>query len=88
MDVFLLLLHLVAGELYHGETLQLMLNRWCKLEKDFKTHGRFDISKIPDIYDCIKYDLLHNRYGCDQPRCHTLWVGVCAWCVCMVCACV
>lgn len=52
----------VTGELYHGETLQLMLNRWKKLEKDFKqNHGRFDISKIPDIYDCIKYDLLHNR---------------------------
>jgi hypothetical protein len=23
-------------------------------------NGVFDISKIPDIYDCIKYDLLHN----------------------------
>ena len=21
----------------------------------------FDISKLPDIYDCIKYDLLHNK---------------------------
>ena len=49
--------------LYHEETLQLMVNRWKKLEKDFKLkNGRFDISKIPDIYDCIKYDLLHNRY--------------------------
>lgn len=23
--------------------------------------GRFDVSKIPDIYDCIKYDLQHNQ---------------------------
>ena len=29
--------------------------------QDFKLKdGQFDISKIPDIYDCIKYDLLHN----------------------------
>nr|XP_039247814.1 inositol hexakisphosphate and diphosphoinositol-pentakisphosphate kinase 2-like isoform X3 [Styela clava] len=48
-------------ELYHNETLGLMLQRWAKLEKDFKIHKkRFDISKIPDIYDCIKYDLQHN----------------------------
>jgi len=53
---------LIPGDLYHGETLQLMVNRWSKLEKDFKqAEGKFDISKIPDIYDCIKYDLLHNR---------------------------
>lgn len=24
--------------------------------------GQFDISKIPDIYDAIKYDLLHNHH--------------------------
>ncbi|KAG8598264.1 hypothetical protein GDO81_002542 [Engystomops pustulosus] len=48
-------------QLYHSETLELMLRRWCKLEKDFKTkNGRYDISKIPDIYDCIKYDVQHN----------------------------
>ncbi|CAF0929451.1 unnamed protein product, partial [Didymodactylos carnosus] len=48
--------------LYHSETWQLMLRRWCKLEKDFyNSHkDRFNINKIPDIYDCIKYDLLHN----------------------------
>ena len=40
-----------------------MQKRWGKLVKDFQlSSGRFDISKIPDIYDCIKYDLLHNRY--------------------------
>ncbi|KAM7339772.1 hypothetical protein ACRRTK_000387 [Alexandromys fortis] len=48
-------------KLYHSETLELMLRRWSKLEKDFKTkNGRYDISKIPDIYDCIKYDVQHN----------------------------
>ncbi|XP_062068321.1 inositol hexakisphosphate and diphosphoinositol-pentakisphosphate kinase 2 isoform X6 [Lepus europaeus] len=48
-------------QLYHSETLELMLRRWSKLEKDFKTkNGRYDISKIPDIYDCIKYDVQHN----------------------------
>lgn len=50
------------SDLYHGETWELMARRWVKLEKDFKTkNGTFDISKIPDIYDCIKYDLQHNR---------------------------
>ena len=45
------------------ETLPLMTMRWAKLEKDFfnKRSGKFDISKIPDIYDCIKYDVLHNK---------------------------
>lgn len=48
-------------QLYHSETLELMLRRWCKLEKDFKMkNGRYNISKIPDIYDCIKYDVQHN----------------------------
>ncbi|XP_043833546.1 inositol hexakisphosphate and diphosphoinositol-pentakisphosphate kinase 2 isoform X8 [Dromiciops gliroides] len=48
-------------QLYHSETLELMLRRWSKLEKDFKTkNGKYDISKIPDIYDCIKYDVQHN----------------------------
>uniref|UniRef100_A0ACB8EQL5 Inositol hexakisphosphate and diphosphoinositol-pentakisphosphate kinase 2 n=1 Tax=Sphaerodactylus townsendi TaxID=933632 RepID=A0ACB8EQL5_9SAUR len=48
-------------QLYHSETLELMLRRWAKLEKDFKTkNGKYDISKIPDIYDCIKYDVQHN----------------------------
>jgi len=41
-----------------------MARRWGKLEKDFKLRDHvleFDISKIPDIYDCIKYDLQHNQ---------------------------
>ncbi|XP_056592987.1 inositol hexakisphosphate and diphosphoinositol-pentakisphosphate kinase 2 isoform X3 [Triplophysa dalaica] len=48
-------------QLYHSEILDLMLRRWSKLEKDFKMkNGRYNISKIPDIYDCIKYDVQHN----------------------------
>ncbi|XP_060693068.1 inositol hexakisphosphate and diphosphoinositol-pentakisphosphate kinase 2 [Hemiscyllium ocellatum] len=48
-------------QLYHSESLELMLRRWAKLEKDVKLkNGRYDISKIPDIYDCIKYDVQHN----------------------------
>ncbi|XP_034031818.1 inositol hexakisphosphate and diphosphoinositol-pentakisphosphate kinase 1 isoform X4 [Thalassophryne amazonica] len=48
-------------QLYHSETLELMLQRWSKLERDFRMkNGRYDISKIPDIYDCIKYDTQHN----------------------------
>ena len=59
--------------LYNNETFEMMARRWGKLEKDFKPRhtdrqaengggGIFDISKIPDIYDCIKYDTLHNPH--------------------------
>lgn len=50
--------------MYHGETWELMARRWGKLEKDFKLREdrpEFDMSKIPDIYDCIKYDVQHNQ---------------------------
>ncbi|XP_070280088.1 inositol hexakisphosphate and diphosphoinositol-pentakisphosphate kinase 1 isoform X19 [Myotis yumanensis] len=51
----------VDVQLYHSETLELMLQRWSKLERDFRQKsGRYDISKIPDIYDCVKYDVQHN----------------------------
>ncbi|KFD48371.1 hypothetical protein M514_10783 [Trichuris suis] len=50
--------------LYMGENWDLIERRWGKLVKDFRySKGNihvFDISKIPDIYDCIKYDLEHN----------------------------
>lgn len=49
-------------DLYHNESWELMIRRWSKLLKDFKLKtGLFDISKIPDIYDCTKYDLQHNN---------------------------
>ncbi|XP_063437646.1 inositol hexakisphosphate and diphosphoinositol-pentakisphosphate kinase 2-like isoform X5 [Mytilus trossulus] len=49
-------------KLYNGESWELLIRRWAKLEKDFRMKdGGFEISKIPDIYDCIKYDLQHNQ---------------------------
>jgi len=40
-----------------------MGRRWGKIEKDFSPKNKkFDISKVPDIYDCIKYDLQHNQH--------------------------
>ncbi|XP_047133607.1 inositol hexakisphosphate and diphosphoinositol-pentakisphosphate kinase 2 isoform X1 [Hydra vulgaris] len=47
--------------LYHDETLNLMRHRWEKLEKDFSGGDEFDISLIPDIYDSVKFDYVHNR---------------------------
>ncbi|KAL5500195.1 hypothetical protein EMCRGX_G011713 [Ephydatia muelleri] len=48
--------------LYHEELLDMALNRWEKLETDFKDkNGHFDISKILHIYNWVTYDLLHNR---------------------------
>lgn len=60
--------------LYHGETWDLLQRRWAKLEKDFKfpRSKRFDISKIPDIYDCIKYDLQHNQHTLQFQFAHEL----------------
>lgn len=46
----------------NSESLLLMFKRWEKINKDFfsKKKGKYEISKIPDIYDCIRYDLIHN----------------------------
>ena len=42
------------------ESLTLFYKRWYKLEYDFLQKDQFNISKIPDIYDSVTYDLLHN----------------------------
>lgn len=53
---------ILTDKLYKSESWELMVRRWSKLVKDFRMKdGRWDISKIPDIYDCIKYDLQHNH---------------------------
>jgi inositol hexakisphosphate/diphosphoinositol-pentakisphosphate kinase len=48
----------------NGESWSIMAERWSKLTKDIysKKTQQFDISKIPDIYDNCKYDILHNQH--------------------------
>ncbi|KAK3786902.1 hypothetical protein RRG08_017499 [Elysia crispata] len=61
--------------LFNGESWELLIRRWAKLEKDFRLkNDRFDISKIPDIYDCIKYDLQHNQKTLQFKRAHELFM--------------
>ena len=45
------------------EKVILIYKRYVKLYKDFydSSKNKFDISKIPDIYDNIKYDIIHNK---------------------------
>ena len=45
------------------EKVILIYKRYVKLYNDFynKKKNKFDISKIPDIYDNIKYDIIHNK---------------------------
>ncbi|KAI4467915.1 diphosphoinositol pentakisphosphate kinase [Holotrichia oblita] len=62
--------------LYHGETWELMGRRWGKIEKDFYTKNKnYDISKIPDIYDCIKYDLQHNQHTLQFEQAEELYIN-------------
>ncbi|CAF1051721.1 unnamed protein product [Adineta ricciae] len=71
--------HVFKGEsttLFHSETWDLCLRRWLKLEKDFYNiqKDKFNISKVPDIYDSIKYDLLHNKNKLQFPHADDLYV--------------
>jgi inositol hexakisphosphate/diphosphoinositol-pentakisphosphate kinase len=54
----------MSQKLYLGETYALMLDRWEKLNKDFfnRNSGMYDLSKVPDVYDMIRYDILHNSH--------------------------
>ncbi|GLT74090.1 hypothetical protein SLA2020_459110 [Shorea laevis] len=56
--------HIAAGLPCGSEGFLLMFARWKKLERDLynERKGRFDITKIPDVYDSCKYDLLHNAH--------------------------
>eukprot|EP00736_Rhodelphis_marinus_P008370 Rmarinus@m.23464 len=51
-----------TSDLCEGEGVMLVYARWKKLLKDLynRKTGKFNISNIPDIYDCIKYDMVHN----------------------------
>ncbi|KRW98688.1 hypothetical protein PPERSA_00276 [Pseudocohnilembus persalinus] len=50
-----------VNEQCHGESVSLMFKRWRKLKVDYKSNSHYNISKIPDIYDNIKYDIIHNN---------------------------
>jgi inositol-hexakisphosphate/diphosphoinositol-pentakisphosphate 1-kinase len=47
-----------------SETPSLMLDRWGKINKDFKNKktGSYDLTKVPDVYDMARYDVLHNSH--------------------------
>lgn len=50
--------------LYLNETLDLMFDRWNQIYKAFystKTN-KYDLTKVPDVYDMVKYDILHNSH--------------------------
>ena len=57
--------------MYLNETWDLAERRWSKELREFRKVSKngegvvdFDISKIPDVYDNIKYDLEHNPDLC------------------------
>lgn len=62
--------------LYHGETWDLMGRRWSKIEKDFfnKNNNTFDFSKIPEIYDAIKFDFCHNQHSLQFNEAEELYI--------------
>lgn len=43
-----------------GELAKNSAKRWLKIKTDYKQEDGFDISKIPEICDNIKFDNLHN----------------------------
>jgi len=51
------------SQFFQSESVSLMIGRWQKLSKDFfnKKTKDFDVSKIPDIYDSIQYDITNNQ---------------------------
>ena len=50
--------------LYLNETFSLMLDRWEKLNKELfnKKTMSYDLTKVPDVYDMVRYDVLHNSH--------------------------
>ncbi len=52
------------------ETVALMFKRWKKIDKDFysKRLHRYDISKVQDVNDGIRYDVLHNPSLINEAR--------------------
>lgn len=61
---------------YGAESMLMMVDRWKKLERALykppehpDKGGVFDCSQIPDVYDSVKFDLIHNSHlNCDYSR--------------------
>eukprot|EP01117_Protostelium_nocturnum_P011563 TRINITY_DN4195_c0_g1_i1.p1 TRINITY_DN4195_c0_g1~~TRINITY_DN4195_c0_g1_i1.p1 ORF type:complete len:516 (+),score=202.01 TRINITY_DN4195_c0_g1_i1:1051-2598(+) len=51
------------ASLCEGETVPMMQQRWHRLTQNFylSKKGTYDTTKIPDIFDYINYDILHNH---------------------------
>lgn len=46
-----------------GESSRMIYQRWVKMYTSFfnSAKNEFDIGRIPELNDCIRYDILHNR---------------------------
>jgi len=53
-----------GDKMYMGESLLLVLGRWSKLRADLYSHKKrkWDLSKLPDIYDNAKFDTIHHNF--------------------------
>jgi inositol-hexakisphosphate/diphosphoinositol-pentakisphosphate 1-kinase len=58
-------LQIVSGSLHFcgGEPVDVLLDRWKRLRADFydPVRGKFDTTKIPDIFDFVTYEVQHNQ---------------------------
>ena len=68
--------HALLTEACDGEPYLLSLKRWKKIANDFSMeNGKFDISKIPEVCDNVKFDLLHNPELTSEARLKLLTVS-------------
>ena len=68
--------HALLTEACDGEPYLLSLKRWKKIANDFSMeNGKFDSSKIPEVCDNVKFDLLHNPELTSEARLKLLTVS-------------
>jgi inositol-hexakisphosphate/diphosphoinositol-pentakisphosphate 1-kinase len=51
-------------KLYKGETLLELTERWKLLQKKLhdEDEDSFDLSRVPDVHDNVRFDMLHNPH--------------------------
>ena len=64
MHTYWVYIHTWDPERLANHWLYMFTCKCSKLQKDLfnPKKGTFDLSKIPDVYDCIKFDILHNDF--------------------------